>query len=65
MTGDARLNLRRLSIYKRMDGEIIKYREIKLIADYSTSCKASYPSSPVRTFTTFSTSYTNILPSPI
>ena len=34
-------------------------------APHSTSCKAAYPSSPVRTLTTFSTLYTKILPSPI
>ena len=36
-----------------------------LNAVYSSDCKASYPSSPVRTRTTFSTSCTKIFPSPI
>ena len=39
--------------------------EIIFNAVYSSDCKASYPSSPVRTRTTFSTSCTKIFPSPI
>lgn len=37
----------------------------RLVLCYSTSCNAAMSSSPVRTFTTFATSYTKILPSPI
>ena len=37
----------------------------RMFTFYSTSCSASVSSSPVRTFTTLSTLYTKILPSPI
>ena len=54
-----------LLMYTKTKGIRFTNLAIRLVQNYSTSCKASISSSPVRILTTFATSYTKIFPSPI
>lgn len=49
-----------LLMYTKTKGIRFTNLAIRLVQNYSTSCKASISSSPVRILTTFATSYTKI-----